>query len=120
MERADNKDAKQQVGGGWSSLFGVAGQPQGQTQGGLSPSRNIEVKKAIRAAMAFGLPKAAAGKGGAATSTATTTPSTPSAETVAGTSGNTVQGDGGGASGRESSVHGLGKGRNDIFCCTRG
>lgn len=37
--------------------------------GGVSPSRNTEVKKAIRAAMAFGIPKSASvvSKGVAAT-----------------------------------------------------
>ncbi|CAM9274896.1 unnamed protein product [Ectocarpus sp. 12 AP-2014] len=46
-------------GSTWGSLFGAAG--QGGRSGGMSPTRNSEVKKAIRAAMAFGLPKRGGG-----------------------------------------------------------
>lgn len=56
-EDAAGKDKRQ--GSTWGSLFGGAG--QGVRSGGMSPTRNSEVKKAIRAAMAFGLPKGAAG-----------------------------------------------------------
>lgn len=45
-------------GSTWGGLFGAAS-VQGGSPGGLSPSRNLEVRKAIRSAMAFGLPKAA-------------------------------------------------------------
>ncbi|CAM9474706.1 unnamed protein product [Ectocarpus fasciculatus] len=46
-------------GSTWGSLFGGAG--QGGRSGGMSPTRSSEVKKAIRAAMAFGLPKRGGG-----------------------------------------------------------
>ncbi|CAM9139890.1 unnamed protein product [Ectocarpus sp. 12 AP-2014] len=49
-------------GSTWGSLFGAAG--QGGRSGGMSPTRNSEVKKAIRAAMAFGLPKRGGGGDG--------------------------------------------------------
>ncbi|CBN80141.1 conserved unknown protein [Ectocarpus siliculosus] len=53
-------------GSTWGSLFGAAG--QGGRSGGMSPTRNSEVKKAIRAAMAFGLPKRGGGGEGRASS----------------------------------------------------
>ncbi|CAB1120216.1 unnamed protein product [Ectocarpus sp. CCAP 1310/34] len=49
-------------GSTWGSLFGAAG--QGGRSGGISPTRNSEVKKAIRAAMAFRLPKRGGGEEG--------------------------------------------------------
>ncbi|CAM9885525.1 unnamed protein product, partial [Hapterophycus canaliculatus] len=51
----DDKDKEIKQGGGWGSFFGGVG--QGGRSGGISPTRSSEVKKAIRAAMAFGLPK---------------------------------------------------------------
>ena len=63
-----DKDQDRRQGGTWGGLFGGAAQGQqggrsggGSGSGGMSPTRSAEVKKAIRAAMAFGLPK---GKGG--------------------------------------------------------
>lgn len=63
-EKDKDKDRRQggqggNGGGTWGGLFGGAG--GGGGSGGMSPTRSAEVKKAIRAAMAFGLPK---GKGG--------------------------------------------------------
>lgn len=57
----DGKDKEIRQGGGWGSFFAGAG--QAGRSGGISPTRSSEVKKAIRAAMAFGLPKK--GRGGA-------------------------------------------------------
>lgn len=90
MEPRD--DDKQQAAGGWSVLFGGAGQlnPQSQSQGGMSPTRHAEVKKAIRAAMPFGLPKSASSKASAA-----------GASGASGTS--VIQADAGNVSGREGS-----------------
>lgn len=56
-EDTAGKDKEKRQGSTWGSLFGGAG--QGGRSGGMSPTRNSEVKKAIRAAMAFGLPKGA-------------------------------------------------------------
>lgn len=109
MERADDTDAKQQAGGGWAGLFGGGGQAQGQAQGGLSPSRNADVKKAIRAAMAFGLPRATANRGSAA-SPAPTDTSTTTSDSLSAMSGSNTQGDGVGDPAREGSEHGRGKG----------
>lgn len=62
LARKDKEKDKAQdrwQGSTWGSLFGAAG--QGGRSGGMSPTRNSEVKKAIRAAMAFGLPKRGGG-----------------------------------------------------------
>lgn len=107
MKRKDDND-KQQAGGGWASLFGGTGQPnsqaQSQSQGGMSPTRNAELKKAIRTAMAFGLPRAASGSKAGATGTSSTS------------SAGVTQGDVGGVSGREGSLRPLGKGV--VRCCS--
>ncbi|CAM9934305.1 unnamed protein product [Scytosiphon promiscuus] len=51
----EDKDKESRQGIGWGSFF--SGVAQGGRSGGMSPTRSSEVKKAIRAAMAFGLPK---------------------------------------------------------------
>lgn len=56
----NDKDRRQ--GSTWGGLFAAAG--QGGRSGGMSPTRSSEVKKAIRAAMAFGLPKGGGASGG--------------------------------------------------------
>lgn len=58
-----DKDKKQGGVSTWGSLFAGAG--QGGRSGGMSPTRSSEVKRAIRAAMAFGLPKGGSGGEGA-------------------------------------------------------
>eukprot|EP00903_Cladosiphon_okamuranus_P017359 g15992.t1 len=70
------KDKDKRQANTWGSLFAGAGQVG--RSGGMSPTRSSEVKKAIRAAMAFGLPKgagAAAGKEGKEGSPESGTPS---------------------------------------------
>lgn len=57
-----DKDSDRRQGSTWGSLFAAAG--QGGRSGGMSPTRGSEVKKAIRAAMAFGLPKGRGAGGG--------------------------------------------------------
>lgn len=78
-----DKDKDKKQGSTWGSLFAGAGQVG--RSGGMSPTRSSEVKKAIRAAMAFGLPKGAgagagAGAGGkeSGKSSPTCSPSSPS------------------------------------------
>lgn len=50
------KDARQANNGSWGGWFGAGG-VQGSSPGGLSPSRTSELRKTIKAAVAFGLPK---------------------------------------------------------------
>lgn len=61
-EAGNDKDKEDRQGVGWGSFFGGVG--QGGRSGGMSPTRSTEVKKAIRAAMAFGLPKRGGGGAG--------------------------------------------------------
>eukprot|EP00752_Nemacystus_decipiens_P012707 g11259.t1 len=56
-DKDKDKDKDQRPGSAWGGLFAGAGQVG--RSGGMSPTRSSEVKKAIRAAMAFGLPKGA-------------------------------------------------------------